>query len=132
MGMDISNKHRVADQNIEEAAMIMKLIEQDFDVEVLEAASPVFACFTTSHCRACFALCLIVEDLAREYSRKMKFVMIDTEQEPQLAERYNILPLPTVLVFQHGKPQKKLLGFQSKSYLISTLEELISNNSLTD
>lgn len=101
--------------------MIAELTLDDFDGRVLGSESPVFVCFTASHCRPCFALRLILDDLAKEYSGAMKFVMIDVEKEPQLAARYNITPLPTAILFRHGKPLKKLLGFQSKHYLKAAL-----------
>ena len=108
--------------------MIAEITGQDFDEEVLKSDPPVFVCFSTSRCRPCFALCLVVEDLAEEYEGRMRFVMIDVEKEPQLAARYHILPLPAVIVFQHGKPLKELGGFQSKAYLKNALNALIAEN----
>jgi len=108
--------------------MIAEITGQDFDGEVLKSDLPVFVCFTTSPCGSCFALCLVVEDLAEEYAGRMRFVMIDAEKEPQLAVRYHILPLPAVLLFQNGKPAKKLGGFQSKAYLKNALNALIAEN----
>jgi len=108
--------------------MIAEITGQDFDGEVLKSDPPVFVCFTTSRCRPCFALCLVVEGLAKEYDGRIKFVMIDVEKEPQLAARYHILPLPAVLLFQNGKPVKKLGGFQSKAYLKDALNALIAEN----
>ena len=108
--------------------MIAEITGHDFDGEVLKSDIPVFVCFSTSRCRSCFALCLVVEDLAEEYEGMMRFVMIDVEKEPQLAAKYHILPLPAVLLFQHGKPLKELGGFQSKAYLKNALNALIAEN----
>jgi thioredoxin 1 len=74
--------------------MITEITGQDFDEEVLKSALLVFACFTASRCGSCFALCLVVEALAKEYEGRIKFVLIDAEKEPELAARYHILPLP--------------------------------------
>ena len=108
--------------------MISEITGQDFDKEVLKSDLPVFVCFTTSRCGSCFALCLVVEDLAKEYDGRIRFVMIDVEKEPQLAARYNILPLPAVLVFQHGKSLKELGGFQSRAHLKNVLNALTAEN----
>ena len=107
---------------------MIEITGRDFDNEVLESELPVFACFTASPCGACFALCLVTEDLTEEYEGRIKFVKIDVEKEPDLAARYNILPLPALLLFQHGKPVKKLGGFQSKAYLKKSLNALIAKN----
>ena len=105
---------------------MIEITGRDFDNEVLKSELPVFACFTASPCGSCFALCLITEDLTEEYEGKIKFVKIDVEKEPDLAARYNILPLPAILLFQQGEPLKKLGGFQSKAYLRNSLNALIS------
>jgi thioredoxin-like negative regulator of GroEL len=89
-------------------SMIAEITGRDFDAEVLKSDLPVFVCFSTSRCGSCFALCLVVEDLAQEYEGRIRFIMIDAEKEPQLAARCHIVPLPTVLLFQHGKPLKGL------------------------
>jgi len=106
--------------------MVTEITGQDFDEEVLKSDLPVFACFTDSRCGSCFALCLVVEDLAKEYDGRIKFVRIDVEKEPELATRYHILPLPAVLIFQGSEPVKKLLGFHYKGSLRDLLDRLIA------
>ena len=115
----------------EEGKMITEVTGQDFDEEVLKSDVPVFACFTTPPCGSCFALCLAVEDLAREYEGRIKFVRIDVENEPELAAVYHILPLPAVLLFQDSEPVKKLLGFQYKGPLRDLLDRLIAGSEHT-
>lgn len=104
--------------------MITEISGQDFHQEVLESDLPVFACFTTAQCGSCFALCLVIDDLMKEYEGRMKFVRIDVEKEPELASRYDILPLPAVLLFQGSEPVKKLLGFQERWALRDLLDTL--------
>lgn len=108
--------------------MIIEVTGRDFEDEVVKSEVPVFACFMTSPCGSCFALCLVTEYLTEEYEGRIKFVRIDAEKETELAARYNILPLPAVLLFQHGEPVKRLGGFQSRFYLTSTLNALIAEN----
>jgi len=105
--------------------MVTEITGQDFDEEVLKSDLPVFACFTTSQCGSCFALCLVVEGLAKEYEGRMKFVTVDVEAEPKLTARYGIVPLPAVLLFKHSKPVAKLVGFQDKWSLRNRLDELL-------
>jgi thioredoxin 1 len=105
--------------------MVTEIAAQDFDEEVLKSALPVFACFTTSQCGSCFALCLVVEALAKEYEGRIKFVLIDAEKEPELAARYHILPLPAVVLFRDAEPVAKLLGFEDKWSLRQRLDKLV-------
>jgi len=108
--------------------MIAEITGQDFDGEVLKSDVPVFACFTNSPCGSCFALCLVVEDLAKEYDRRIKFIRIDVEKEPELAARYHIFPLPAVLLFRDSEPVRKVLGFQYKGSLRHLLDSVIAGS----
>lgn len=108
--------------------MVQEITGSDFDREVLQSDIPVFACFTTAVCGTCFALCLVIEDLSREYESRMKFGKIDVEKEPELAARYDILPLPAVVLFRNGEPVKKLGGFHSRAYLSDSLNALIAGS----
>ena len=108
--------------------MIAEIMGQDFDVEVLQSDVPVFACFTNSQCGSCFALCLVVQELAKEYDGRMKFIKIDVEKEPEVATKYHVLPLPTVLLFRDSEPVKKLLGFHYKRSLRHLLDSVIAGS----
>lgn len=105
--------------------MITEIAGQDFDEEVLKSDIPVLACFTTSQCGSCFALCLVMEDLAKQYEGRTKFVRIDVEKEPELAVTYNILPLPAMLLFRDAEPVMRALGFQYKGSLRDLLDSVL-------
>ena len=108
--------------------MIIEITGQDFEEEVLKSALPVFVCFTSAQCGTCFALCLVADDLAREYEGRLKFVTVDVEAAPKLAARYGIVPLPAILLFKHSKPVAKLLGFEDKWSLRNRLDELLQGS----
>lgn len=105
--------------------MITEIAGQDFDEEVLNSDIPVFACFTTYQCGSCFALCLVIEDLAKQYEGRVKFVRIDVEKEPELAAMYNILPLPAMLIFRESEPVMRALGFKYKGSLRDLLDNVL-------
>lgn len=104
--------------------MVARVTSQDFEDKVLKSHLPVFACFTTSWCRSCFAFCLVIEDLAREYKGTIRFVEVDAEDAPELMERYHLRALPCVLLFKGGKPVRKSLGFRSRAPLKNLLDVL--------
>lgn len=101
---------------------------RDFEEEVLNCPLPVFACFTTQPCAPCFPLCLLARDLAEEHSGRVKFVTIDTKEEADLADRYDVLSVPTAILFRDSKPASRLLGFHSKSVLRSLLAEAMKDD----
>ncbi|HEY33087.1 MAG TPA: hypothetical protein G4O10_08290 [Dehalococcoidia bacterium] len=100
----------------------------DFEKEVLGCEVPVFACFTTEWCQPCFATCLVADQLAREYHGVVKFVRLDVEESYEIAERYHVIAVPTILLFHNSKPIKRLLGFQERSSLRALLSSATSES----
>ena len=105
-----------------------EITERDFDKEVLECELPVFACFTTEWCHSCYPTCLFAAQLVHEYYGSVKFVRLDTEKSPEIAKKYHVIAVPTILLFQNAQPVNKLLGFQDPRSLRAFLNS-VSNAS---
>jgi len=99
---------------------------RDFDREVLECDVPVFSCFTTRWCHTCFPTCLFADELLKEYEGRVKFVRVDMEKSSEIAERYHIIAVPTILLFQDSQPVKRLLGFQNRRSLSHVLDMMVA------
>jgi thioredoxin 1 len=67
----------------------------------------------------------IVEELAEEYEGKVKFVKLNTDDNPQVAGKYGIRSIPTLLVFKGGEPVSQIVGFRPKSDLAKRLDEAL-------
>jgi len=96
---------------------MIEISERDFDKEVLECELPVFACFTTQWCHNCYPTCLFADQLVMEYDGHAKFVRLDTEKSAGIAEKYHVIAVPTILVFQNAREVNRLLGFQDHGSL---------------
>jgi thioredoxin 1 len=107
-------------------AEMMDITERDFDREVLKCKLPVFACFTTKWCHSCYPTCLFADELVKEYDGSVKFVRLDTEKSPEIAERYHVKVVPTILLFKDSQPVEKLLGFQDHKSLRRLLGHVIA------
>ncbi len=105
--------------------MVSSITGKEFDNEVLKSSQPVLVCFTASQCEVCFPVCLIVNDLVEEYNKRLKFVRIDADVEPELVERYRILALPSILLFKDSKPISKLIGFHYKTSIRRWLDKYL-------
>jgi thioredoxin 1 len=105
--------------------MVSSITGKEFDNEVLKSSQPVLVCFTASQCEVCFPVCLIVNDLVEEYNKRLKFVRIDADVEPELVERYRILALPSILLFKDSKPISKLIGFHYKKSIRRCLDKYL-------
>ena len=107
---------------------MMEIIDRDFDSEVLECELPVFTCLTTKWCHSCYPTCLFAKELAKNYDGRVKFVEIDIEKSPEVAERYHVIAVPTILLFQDSQLVKKLVGFQERSSLRALLSSATAEN----
>ena len=110
---------------------MIEITERDFDKEVLECKLPVFTCFTTEWCQSCYPTCLLAKELAREYEGRVKFLKIDKELSPKVAERYNVIAVPTIILFHSSQPVKRLLGFQDRGSLRKLLNSVTDENETT-
>jgi thioredoxin 1 len=96
---------------------IPKLSEATFQMEVLEAATPVLVDFTAVWCQPCKLLDPIVKQLAQEWDGKVKVVKLDVDDNPELAMDYTVMGVPTLILFKNGKPVERVTGYQPKDRL---------------
>jgi thioredoxin 1 len=99
--------------------------QNTFENEVLNSPVPVLVDFWAPWCMPCKMLEPIFEEVAKEYQGKVKFVKINTDDNIEIAQRYYISGIPTLLLFKNGKVVNNIVGFISKKELIKFLEDNI-------
>jgi thioredoxin 1 len=95
--------------------------EADFQDEVLNASEPVLVDFSAVWCQPCKMLDPIVKQLAEEWQGRVKVVKLDADQNPGILMQYNVMGIPTLLLFKGGELKERITGFQSKDKLVSKL-----------
>ena len=98
------------------------LTEQNFDAEVLQAELPVLIDFWAPWCGPCRMLAPVVAQIAEEYAGKAKVCKVNVDEAPELARRFGIMSIPTVLVFKGGQLTEKLVGLRPKAELEALLK----------
>lgn len=98
------------------------LTEQNFDAEVLQAELPVLIDFWAPWCGPCRMLAPAVAQIAEEYAGKAKVCKVNVDEAPELARRFGIMSIPTVLVFKGGQLTEKLVGLRPKAELEALLK----------
>ncbi len=100
--------------------------EARFDDEVKASTLPVLIDFTATWCSPCKMLEPIVKQLAQEWTGKVKILKLDVDDNSNLAMEYQVMGVPTLMLFVNGKPVQRLTGFQPKDRIVSRLSPHIS------
>ena len=100
-------------------ANLQEINEDNFQDEVLMAERPVIVDFSAVWCAPCKMLDPLVEQLASEWSEQAKFVKLDVDNNPNLAMQYQVLGVPTLMLFVDGEARERLTGYQPKERIAS-------------
>ena len=101
------------------------LNKNNFENEVLKTNIPVIVDFYADWCGPCKMLAPILEDVAKQYEGKVKVGKINVDEEMELAEKYEIVAIPTLICFKNGNVEHISSGFLDKNGLINMFESLI-------
>ena len=102
--------------------MAEEITAASFDDVVTGADRPVLVDFWASWCGPCRALGPVVEQVADEMSDRLVLYKCDVDEEGDLAQRFQILSIPTLILFKDGKPVRTLVGNMPKADLVRELE----------
>ena len=99
--------------------------EGNFQKEVLESTQPVLVEFSAVWCGPCKMLEPILKQLAQEWEGKARVFKLDADDNPDLAMQYQVMGLPTMLLFVGGEPKERLTGYQPKDRILSKVGPFI-------
>ena len=91
---------------------------QNFEQEVLKSDKPVLVDFWATWCGPCRMLAPVIEEIAQEYAEVIKVGKVNVDEEPELAGKYSVSSIPTVILFENGKAEKTSLGFVPKQEIL--------------
>ena len=99
--------------------------DASFADDVLMSEKPVIVDFWATWCGPCRMVSPILEEISDAHGEKITVAKLDIDANPQIAQDYQILSIPTMLVFQNGKPVKQVVGAKPKAALLAEFAEFL-------
>jgi thioredoxin 1 len=109
--------------------MLVEVTDATFADEVLTSDVPVLVDFWAPWCAPCLKLNPILDALAQEYGDRLRFVKLNSDDNPQTSRDYNIQSMPTLSVFRKGQVIGQLVGMRAKFTLRNEIDEILSRES---
>ena len=103
-----------------------KTTDADFTADVLQSDKPVLVDFWAEWCGPCKMVAPVLEEIAAQHGDKITVAKLNIDENPQIAEKYQILSIPTMSVFSGGQVVKSIVGAKPKSALLRDLSDYIA------
>ncbi len=93
---------------------IVNLTKETFEQEVVNSSKPVLVDFWASWCGPCRMVAPIMDELAEEYDGKIVVAKVNVDDQRELAEKFRVMSIPTIMLFKNGQVVEKVIGARSK------------------
>jgi thioredoxin 1 len=104
---------------------ILTLTDTTFDEEIGAASEPVIVDFWAEWCGPCKMIAPILKEIAAEQAGKLVIGKVNVDENPSLTMRFDVMSIPTMIVFRDGQPVKRMVGARGKSAMLADLEEFL-------
>ena len=104
---------------------VVHVTESNFEEEVVNSDVPVLVDFWAEWCGPCKMIAPILDEIAKEYGEKLKICKIDVDSNPEIAPKFGIRGIPTLIMFKDGNAESTKVGAVSKSQLVEFVDGII-------
>ena len=108
------------------AGTVSDVTDNNFQAEVLESETPVLVDFWAPWCGPCRMVAPVVEEIAKERAGELKVVKLNIDENQNTAIAYDVMSIPTLILFNHGQVAKKVIGAYPKRRLEAELEPALA------
>ena len=106
-------------------AGVQEVTDASFDGEVLKSDVPVLIDLWAPWCGPCKAISPVVEELAKEYSGRLKVVKMNVDDNPQTPSRYGVRSIPNLILFKNGQVRDQIVGAVPKAQLVKAIDQVV-------
>jgi thioredoxin 1 len=104
---------------------ITTVTDTTFDETIGSAAEPVVVEFWAEWCGPCKMIAPILDEIASEHAGKLSVAKLNVDENPDIARRFDVMSIPTLIIFKDGEAQKRLVGAKGKGQLLAELDEFL-------
>ena len=105
---------------------IITLSDGTFDETIKGADTPILVDFWAEWCGPCKMIAPVLEEIASEHTATLQIAKLNVDENPDVARRFDVMSIPTLLVFKDGEPVKRLVGAKGKGQLLQDLAEFVA------
>lgn len=102
---------------------LIQATDNTFEQEVIKSSLPVLVDFWAPWCGPCLMVAPVIEQIAEIYRDRLKVVKVNVDENPGLSARYQIMSIPTLILFKSGQPVDSLVGALPKNQLVNFLSK---------
>jgi len=106
--------------------VVLELTETTFDEEIGTSPVPVIVEFWAAWCPPCKVIAPILDSIAVDFSDRLRVFKVNSDERPELAARYEVMSVPTILVFSEGELLQRSIGARSRTRLLEELGEVVN------
>ena len=100
---------------------VLKITNQNFEEEVLKADKPVLVDFYATWCGPCQMMSPIIDEIAEENTDTLKVGKLNVDENQDLAIKYNVMSIPTIIIVKNGKVEKTFVGVTDKNEILGAI-----------
>ena len=111
----------------EKAGATKEVSDASFSADVLSSDKPVLVDFWATWCGPCKMVAPVLEEIAAENEGKIRIVKVNTDENPEITRRSQVMSIPTMILFKDGQPVKRIVDAKGKAALLRELSDAVPN-----